>query len=223
MMDIFSCCVSPAVAETLWQRRDQITLKGERRIVTIIFTDIRNFTTLSEASSSERVVEWLTEYFARMNTVVIERGGHISKFIGDGLMIVFGAPLGHDEKTEARAAADCGLAMLEEVKKINQDWLGTDRPQIRIGVGIHTGEATCGVVGSQQRLEYTIIGDTVNLAARLESKTKDLGVSLLMSEATVKLLDEQYNLRPLGQIEVKGKTIKVNVFTAERNEASADE
>jgi adenylate cyclase len=223
MMDIFSRCVSPTVAETLWQRRDQITLKGERRIVTVIFTDIRNFTTLAEASSSERVVEWLTEYFARMNTMVTEHGGHISKFIGDGLMIVFGAPLGRDDKTEARAAADCGLAMLEEVKRINQDWLGTDRPQIRIGVGIHTGEATCGVVGSQQRLEYTIIGDTVNLAARLESKTKDLGISLLMSEATANLMDEHYSLRPLGQIEVKGKTVKVNVFTAERNEGKADE
>ncbi len=81
-----------------------------------------------------------------MNTIVTERGGHISKFIGDGLMIVFGAPLARSEKDEAWAAADCGLAMLEEVKKINQDWRGTDRPEIKIGVGIHTGEATCGVV-----------------------------------------------------------------------------
>lgn len=154
MMDIFSRCVSPEVAETLWQRRDRLSLAGERRVVTIIFTDIRNFTTLSESSSSEKVVEWLTEYFGRMNTLVTKSGGHISKFIGDGLMIVFGAPLARSEKAEACAAIECGLAMLAEVKKVNQDWRGSDRPEIRIGVGIHTGEATCGVVGSPQRLEY---------------------------------------------------------------------
>ena len=215
MMDIFSRCVSPAVAEKLWLQRDQITLRGERRVVTIIFTDIRNFTTLSETSSSEKVVEWLTEYFARMNTVVTLHGGHISKFIGDGLMIVFGAPLARSEQAEARAAVECGIAMLSEVTKINEDWRGTGRPHIQIGVGIHTGEATCGVVGSEQRQEYTIIGDTVNLAARLESKTKDLRVSLLLSEATANRLDGQQMLRPLGQTEVKGKNMKINVFSIE--------
>ncbi len=222
MMDIFSRCVSPQVAETLWQRRDDITLTGERRVVTIIFTDIRNFTSLSEGSSSEKVVEWLTEYFTRMNTVVIECGGHISKFIGDGLMIVFGAPLARSEQEEARAAADCGLAMLEEVKRINRDWNGTGRPGIQIGVGIHTGEVTCGVVGSPQRLEYTVIGDAVNLASRLESKTKDLQVSILMSETTASFLDGRYNLRSLGEIDVKGKKIKINVFTVEPNDKKAN-
>jgi len=222
MMDIFSRCVSPQVAETLWQRRDDITLKGERRVVTIIFTDIRNFTSLSEGSSSEKVVEWLTEYFTRMNTEVIECGGHISKFIGDGLMIVFGAPLARSEQEEARSAAHCGLAMLEEVKRINRDWKGTGRPTIQIGVGIHTGEVTCGVVGSPQRLEYTVIGDAVNLASRLESKTKDLEVSILMSETTANFLDGRYNLRSLGEIDVKGKKIRIKVFTVEPNHEKAN-
>ena len=213
MMEIFSRCVSPEVAETLWQQRESITLKGERRIVTLIFTDIRNFTTLCEGSDSSKVVEWLKEYFSRMNEIVTAHGGHISKFIGDGLMIVFGAPLSRSHETEARAAVDCGLAMLEDVKKINQDWLGTGRPEIAIGVGIHTGEATCGVVGSLQRLEYTIIGDTVNLAARLESKTKEMGVPLLLSAETAKYLDDKHILRKLGEVDVKGKNIKTTVFT----------
>ncbi len=213
LMDIFSRCVSPGVAETLWAQRDQLGLQGERRVVTVIFTDIRDFTTLSESSSSEEVVAWLTEYFARMNTVVTGAGGHISKFIGDGLMIVFGAPLGRGERVEAQGAVACGLAMLEEVARINEDWRGTSRPTLRIGVGIHTGEATCGVVGSPQRMEYTVIGDTINLASRLESKTKELGVPLLLSEETARRLEEVFLLRSLGEIEVKGKSQKVSVYT----------
>lgn len=217
MMEIFSRCVSPQVAEELWQKRDALSLAGERRVVTIIFTDIRNFTTLSEGSSSEVVVEWLTEYFSRMNKVVTKHGGHISKFIGDGLMIVFGAPIGRTPKEEARAAVRCGVAMLDEVERINVEWRNSGRPEIHIGVGIHTGEATCGVVGSDQRMEYTVIGDTVNLAARLESKTKDLHRSLVMSEATATFLNGDYDLVPLGMIEVKGKTLKVNVFAIGSN------
>jgi adenylate cyclase len=217
MMEIFSRCVSPQVAEELWRKRDELSLAGERRVVTIIFTDIRNFTTLSEGSSSEVVVEWLTEYFSRMNKIVTQHGGHISKFIGDGLMIVFGAPIGRTPKEEARAAVRCGVAMLEEVERINAEWRNSGRPEIHIGVGIHTGEATCGVVGSDMRMEYTVIGDTVNLAARLESKTKDLHRSLVMSEGTATFLNGDYELVPLGMIEVKGKTLKVNAFAIGSN------
>jgi adenylate cyclase len=223
MMEIFSRCVSPQVAEELWQKRDALSLAGERRVVTIVFTDIRNFTALSEGSSSEIVVEWLTEYFSRMNKVVTNHGGHISKFIGDGLMIVFGAPIGRTPKEEARAAVDCGIAMLAEVDQINSDWRESGRPEIHIGVGIHTGEATCGVVGSEQRMEYTVIGDTVNLAARLESKTKDVHRSLVMSEATATFLNGDHKLVPLGMIEVKGKMVKVNAFSIETNEGKNHE
>ena len=215
LMEIFSRCVSPEVAQTLWAQREHLGLAGERRVVTVVFTDIRDFTTLSEHSPSEDIVAWLSDYFARMNQVVTAAGGHINKFIGDGLMIVFGAPLGRSEREEAQAAVGCGLAMLEEVARLNAEWRGSSRPTLRIGVGIHTGEATCGVVGSPQRLEYTVIGDTVNLAARLESKTKELGVSLLLSEATSQRLEGKVALRPVGALEMKGKAIKVEAFTPE--------
>jgi len=221
IMSIFASCVSPEVAETLWRQRDRLGLSGERRVVTVVFTDIRDFTSLSESSSSDRVVAWLTEYFARMNEVVTGHGGHISKFIGDGLMIVFGAPLGRGDESEARSAVACGLAMLREVETLGREWAGSGRPQIRIGVGIHTGEATCGVLGSPQRLEYTVIGDTVNAAARLESKTKELGVPLLLSGATAALVGPRADLRPLGPVEVKGKAERIEVFTIDGAGGSA--
>ncbi|MBC7929808.1 MAG: hypothetical protein H7Z38_04495, partial [Rubrivivax sp.] len=214
VMDIFSRCVSTEVAEELWTKRDQGTMGGESRVVTIIFTDIRGFTTLSEsAKSSAEVVTWLNDYFSRMHEVISFYGGHINKYLGDGLMIVFGAPVNRGEKLEARAAVLCGLKMLEEVETMNKEWEGMSRPHIAIGVGIHTGEAMCGVVGAPGRLEYTIIGDTVNHTARLESTTKEAGVPLLVSNTTAELLGVDYDTQPLGDVKVKGKTISTSVFT----------
>lgn len=221
VMDIFSRFVSKEVAVQMWEKRGQLSLAGERRIITAIFTDIRNFTTLSEPVSSATVVEWLNDYFGRMHKVVESYGGHINKFIGDGLMIVFGAPVDRGDREEARAAVDCGIAMLAEVERLNKDWVNTGRPVIKIGVGIHTGEATCGVVGAERRLEYTLIGDTINLTARLESTTKELGVSLLVSDTTAAFLGDDYEVRPMGEVKVKGKTINTKVFTVTHKEKSA--
>ena len=220
IMDIFSRCVSQEVAEELWQKRDRVELGGEARVVTVVFTDIRNFTTLTEAAaSSKEVVAWLNDYFSRMHDVVSQHGGHINKFIGDGLMIVFGAPVDRGEREEARAAVECGLRMLEEVENLNREWEGTGRPHLAIGVGVHTGEATCGVVGAPGRLEYTVIGDTVNLAARLESTTKEAGVSLLASHTTAERLGPEYETEALGDVKVKGKTESTSVFTVRRRAA----
>jgi adenylate cyclase len=216
VMDIFSRFVSADVAKEMWDRRGQSSLVGENRTVTIIFTDIRNFTTLSEAETSDQVVEWLNDYFARMNEIVERHGGHINKYIGDGLMIVFGAPVDRGDAAEARAAVECGLEMLDEVERMNSDWKGTGRPVVKIGCGIHTGMATCGVVGAERRLEYTVIGDTVNLSARLESTTKELGVTILISESTAKLVEESYDVQPMGEVKVKGKTQNTTVFTVSR-------
>ena len=220
VMDIFSRFVSTDVAHELWEKRGQASLAGENRTVTIIFTDIRNFTTLSESEPSNQVVEWLNDYFGRMNRIVESHGGHINKYIGDGLMIVFGAPVDRGDKEEARAAVKCGLAMLDEVERMNQDWKGTGRPIIKIGCGIHTGMATCGVVGAERRLEYTVIGDTVNLSARLESTTKEFQVPLLISEPTAKLLGDEYVLKALGEVKVKGKTLNTAVYTIEQRKVA---
>ncbi len=221
IMDIFSRCVSTEVAEQLWRQRGGLNLGGESRVVTVIFTDIRNFTTLSESVTSEHVVGWLNDYFSRMQTVVAAHGGHINKFLGDGLMIVFGAPVDRGSEREARAAVLCGLEMLSEVERLNVEWEGSGRPRLAIGVGIHTGEATCGVVGAPGRLEYTLIGDTVNLASRLESATKDAGVSLIISAATAARLDDaNFEMQTLGDVKVKGKTESTAVFTVARKKTA---
>ncbi|HXT62369.1 MAG TPA: adenylate/guanylate cyclase domain-containing protein [Pyrinomonadaceae bacterium] len=216
VMDIFSRFVSADVAKEMWDRRGQSSLAGEIRTVTIIFTDIRNFTTLSESEASDKVVAWLNDYFGRMNEIVERYGGHINKYIGDGLMIVFGAPVDRGDRVEAKAAVECGLAMLDEVERMNEDWKGSGRPVVKIGVGIHTGLATCGVVGAERRLEYTVIGDTVNLSARLESTTKEFSVPILISEPTAKLVGDYFDIRPLGEVKVKGKTQNTTVFTVSR-------
>ena len=221
VMDIFSRFVSADVAKEMWDRRGQSSLVGENHTVTIVFTDIRNFTTLSEAEASNIVVEWLNDYFARMNEIVERHGGHINKYIGDGLMIVFGAPVNRGDAAEARAAVECGLEMLDEVERMNEDWKGSGRPVVKIGCGIHTGMGTCGVVGAERRLEYTVIGDTVNLSARLESTTKELGVTILISESTATLVENYYDVRPMGEVKVKGKTQNTTVFTVSRKSAAA--
>ena len=221
VMDILSRCVSAEVASELWESRDQI-MSGERRVVSMVFTDIRSFTTLSESASSDQIVVWLNDYFSRMQAIVTRHRGHINKFLGDGLMIVFGAPASRGDELEARAAVSCGLEMLSAVEKMNEDWKGTGRPIIKIGVGIHTGEATCGVVGAERRLEYTIIGDTVNLTARLESTTKEYGVPLLASDATVSLLDHKYESSPLGEVKVKGKNASTKIFAVKLKGAEAE-
>jgi adenylate cyclase len=221
VMDILSRCVSAEVASELWESRDQI-MSGERRVVSMVFTDIRNFTTLSESASSDQIVVWLNDYFSRMQAIVTSHRGHINKFLGDGLMIVFGAPASRGNEVEARAAVSCGLEMLAAVEKMNADWQGTGRPIIKIGVGIHTGEATCGVVGAERRLEYTIIGDTVNLTARLESTTKEYGVPLLASDATVRLLDHKYESSPLGEVKVKGKNESTKIFAVKLKSAEVE-
>ncbi len=212
IMDIFSRCVSDDVAEKLWQQRDALA-GGERRIVTLVFTDIRGFTTISEGMASEKLVELLNDYFSRMHTIVDRHCGHINKFIGDGLLIVFGAPVSRGDYGEAWAAVACGLEMLQEVEAMNEEATAKNRPHIKIGVGIHTGEAICGVVGAERRLEYTVIGDTVNLAARLESTTKEYAVPILISSATQELVAKRYDTQPLGEVTVKGKTKSTSVFT----------
>lgn len=206
----FARYVSKDVVDALLAKGAHPEVDGERREVTILFSDIRNFTALSERLRPEQVVVLLNEYFERMIEVVFRNNGTLDKFIGDGLMVLFGAPL--EDADHAAHAVKAALEMQSEVAALREKWSQGGLPEIEIGVGINTGVAIVGNIGSSRRLEYTAIGDTVNLAARLESATKELGQSIVISSAAAAALAGRFEVEPLGDIRVKGREAPVAVF-----------
>jgi adenylate cyclase len=215
MMKLFSSYVDPAVAKTIWERRNEVSLNGEERTATVMFTDIRSFTAMSAGKPPAEVLAWLNQYLTAMDEVIREHGGFLNKFIGDGLMIVFGLPLSLGVPQDARKALQAALAMLSRVDQLNQkNACNPALPQLRIGVGIHTGSLVAGSIGSATRQEYSVIGSTVNLASRLEGLNKQFHTEILMSQTTYDLLrDEFLNLRALGEAKVLGFEDTVAVFT----------
>jgi adenylate cyclase len=215
LMGLFSSYVDPAVAETIWQRRTELSLNGEEHVATVMFTDIRGFTALSANQPPAIVLGWLNRYVVAMDEVIREHGGFLNKFIGDGLMIIFGLPLGHGEREDARRGLEASLAMLKRVDELNEERATNPHlPHLRIGIGIHTGSLMAGSIGSANRQEYSVIGETVNLASRLESLNKQFGTEILMSEATMGLVADLFpGLESLGDAKVAGLQDPVPVYT----------
>jgi class 3 adenylate cyclase/CHASE2 domain-containing sensor protein len=215
LMALFSSYVDPAVANTIWLRRGELSLGGEVRVATVVFTDIRGFTSLSAGKPPSEVLGWLNQYMTAMDEVIREHGGLLNKFIGDGLMILFGLPLSQGQQADARRALRASLRMLERVEMLNRENAGDPAiPQLRIGIGVHTGSLMAGSIGSSNRQEYSVIGETVNLASRLESLNKQCATEILMSEATYELLrDEFTGFRPLGLKKIPGLEQPIPVYT----------
>jgi len=219
-MGLFSRYVSPEAAQEIWRRRDQVILSGEERVATVVFSDIRSFTASTAGKPSQEVLEWLNGYLTDMEEVISAESGFLNKFIGDGLMVLFGVPISDGVKQDARKAVQAAQGMLKRVDELNRKNYGKSVfPPLKIGIGIHTGRLTCGNVGSRKRMEYSVIGETVNLASRLESLTKDLKTEIVMSEATYKLVEEYFPQgRELGETPVRGMAESVRLFTIDREQ-----
>jgi len=207
----FARYVSQQVMEEILRTGGAINLEGVRRKVTILFSDIRNFTTFAEGHEPEEVVGFLNEYFESMIDIIFRHKGTLDKFLGDGLMVMFGAPL-EDEEQEKNAVA-AAAEMQKELQRLAKKWNADLHADIRVGIGIHTGQAIVGNVGSSKRMEYTAIGDTVNVASRLETSTKVLGVPILVSENTFHAVKDDFPFVNQGEISVKGRHAPVPVFS----------
>jgi len=199
---------APEVAQDL--QDSGFTLGGKRVDASVLFCDIRGFTTLAESQPPEETIELLNTYYALMFDAISGHGGIVTMMMGDGLMAVFGAPLPLPD--HGRSAVDAAREMIELVELFNVERKALGKAPIGIGIGIASGEMVAGYAGTNQRAAYTCIGDTVNLAARLEQHTKLASRSLLIDRATRERLGEQVDVEPLGPVQFKGKTADVDVF-----------
>ncbi|MEL6545805.1 MAG: adenylate/guanylate cyclase domain-containing protein [Myxococcota bacterium] len=211
LKDAFNRYVSRQVYEQL--QGGEVRLSGEVRSATILFSDIRSFTALSEKLSAEEVVELLNEYFTEMVEIIFKYDGFLNKFIGDAIMAVYNAPLGQNrpELRAVRTAVEMQLAL----NRLNERRAARGQFAIRVGIGINTGPVVAGNIGHEQRLEYTVIGDAVNLAQRIESQTKVTGASILISEATYEAVREHVRVEALPPVKVKGKREPVNLYAVQ--------
>jgi adenylate cyclase len=210
MKKLFGQYVSKDVYEQLVANPELARLGGHRRQMTVLFSDIRGFTTVSERGEPEDVVHMLNEYFTRMVDLVFRHKGTLDKFVGDMVMALFGAPL--DDADHADHAVQCALAMVAELDRLNIKWKAEGRPVLEIGIGINTGPMIAGNIGSDAIMSYTVIGDAVNLGSRLESLTKQYASRIIISAATRDRLTGQYTFRSLGDVVVKGKSQPVAIF-----------
>ncbi len=215
---LFSLYVTPEVAEHAIQYGAE--LGGQLADVSVLFSDIRGFTAMTEKMAPEALIALLNRYFDAMSEAVIAEGGLINKFGGDSLLAVFGTPL-NPARDHAAQSVRAAQGMLAALDIFNADQAARGEPTLRIGVGVASGAVVAGNVGSEERLEYTVIGDTVNLASRLQTMTKDLGAPLLMSESTVRQLADRASYVAIGQVDVRGKQAPVSVYTLKGGEAAA--
>lgn len=228
LMSLFSRHVSGAVAERIWRDRASFFKDGapkpQRLTATVLFSDIKGFTPLSESLGEEALMAWLNAYMTEMATAVLENGGIVDKYIGDAVMAVYGAPQARTTEAEidkdARAAAATALRMAEKLAALNERSEAEGLPRIGMRIGLHTGTLVAGSLGARERLEYTVIGDTVNVAARFESAANRIfeieepepEVAIAISEATQTRLGEGFRTKPLGALELKGKSEPMPAF-----------
>ena len=203
---------SPNIAQVIAEQQDAGRLPSEKRPVVVFFSDIRGFTPMSETMSPDEIAKLLTEYFTEMVDKVFEHGGTLDKFMGDAIMALWGAPIAHED--DADRAVQCALAQLTELEKLNSKWKQEGRTEVQIGIAINFGEVFAGNIGSDRRLEYTVIGDAVNTAYRLCGKAGPN--EILISEPFYQQLKKKPPVEALEPIQVKGKAKKIPVYRVKR-------
>ncbi len=208
--ETFSRYVTREVAEEVLKNPGQIAPGGKKQLVTILFSDIRGFTAFSENKSPEEVVSRLNEYLSAMVDVIFENDGTLDKFIGDAVMAVFGSPIQRED--DPMRAVRTALEMQKRLAALNSKWRAEGKEELRVGIGVNTGEVIAGNIGDIRRMEYTVIGDNVNVASRLVNLTKDYNCPIIISESTYFLVKKIVDVRPLGLVTVKGKSQAVEIY-----------
>jgi adenylate cyclase len=206
----FQSYVAPEVVNQIIRHPEQLRLGGERRDLSILFSDIRGFTSLSESMDPEALVEVLHDFLDPMSEIIVKHGGTLDKYIGDAIMALFGAPLEFPD--HSRRACRTALEMVQNLRALDQEWLERGRPSLRIGIGINSGPVAVGNMGSSRLFDYTAIGDNVNLASRLEGLNKFYGTEILVSAATAQHLDSDFYFREVDLVRVKGKKHPIAIY-----------
>lgn len=215
MKQMFGSYLSPGLLQQMMAKDELAVIGGERRVVTILFSDLRDFTSWSERTDEETLITQLNVYLGAMVECIHAHGGTLHKFIGDAVMAVWGDIGSQGEVEDARRAGRAARAMMKRLEELNTGWSATGAHTLRMGIGLNSGRVVVGNVGSPQRMEFTVIGDAVNLAARLESMTKSLGVDILVGQAVAGLLGPEFRVTPKGEVAIKGKAATVPVFALE--------
>ncbi len=202
--------ISEDIMKSVVKNIDELKLGGKKANVTVLFADIRGFTSMSEKMSADEVSVILNEYFTEIEPIVTRNNGVINKFIGDAVMAIFGEPI--QDENHPKNAVRCACDMLDKVKELQTKWLKEGKPKIEIGIGINTGEAFVGNIGSEKRMEYTVIGDMVNLASRIESNNKVYKTNLLISSSTYASVRSMVDVVKISNVKIRGKEKTLDLY-----------
>jgi adenylate cyclase len=206
----FSYYVSKSVMNEMLQHPDRLKLGGDKKDLTVLFSDIRGFTSISEGMSPEELVTLLNEYLTVMTDIVFKYEGTLDKYIGDAIMAIYGAPI--VRQNHPASACQSALHMMRELETLNKRWLSEGKKPVDIGIGINTGLMMVGNMGSEQRFDYTVMGDAVNLASRLEGANKEYKSHILISETTYDRVKAEFVCMEVDTIRVVGKNIPVRIY-----------
>jgi adenylate cyclase len=206
----FNYYVSSSVVNEMLKDPERLRLGGDKKDLSVLFSDIRGFTTISEGLTPEELVHLMNEYLTVMTDIVFKYDGTLDKYMGDAIMALYGAPL--DQPDHPSRACSSALEMMEGLKRLNNKWIEEGKKPLDIGIGINTGMMMVGNMGSDQRFDYTVIGDDVNLGSRLEGANKEYNTNILISESTFDRVKDEFYCMELDSVRVKGKTLPVRIF-----------